>query len=46
MIEDSELWRQVAIAERLIESAHVAGMAREEARHRIELGACYNSKRL
>jgi tetratricopeptide (TPR) repeat protein len=41
MTEDSELWRQVAIAEQMIASAQATGMAWEEGRHRLELGVCY-----
>src|SRR5260370_36519722 len=41
MDDKQELWRQVAIAEQQIASAHVTGMAWEEGRHRLELGTCY-----
>jgi len=41
MADEQNLWRVVAIAEQLIESAHVAGMAAQEGRHRLDLGTCY-----
>ena len=40
-VDKSELWRRVAVAEQLIESAHVSGMAGEEGRLRLGLGGCY-----